>query len=333
MNKILYAIQGTGNGHLSRAHDVAPALEKHGKVDYFVSGAQCEIDFPYEIKYRSPGLSFFFGKSGGINYSRTFFKNSARRLYKEIKHFPVEDYDLIINDFEPISAWAAKAKGKKCVALSHQSAVISNDFPKPDTDDRIGAAILKNYAPATTHYGFHFESRKNNIYTPIIRRAIREAKVENRGHFTVYLPAYADEKIIKVLSDIPEIEWQVFSKHSNHTYDIGNISIKPINNNLFIQSITTSDGVLCGAGFETPSEALFLGKKLIVIPMKNQYEQQCNAAALQAMGVPVLKKLKMKCIPGIRSLISSPAPLPKRYPDETGKVVSNIVEKEVGNGG
>ena len=332
MNKILYAIQGTGNGHLSRAQDVAPALEQHGKVDYFVSGAQCEINFPYKITYRSPGLSFFFGKRGGINYSKTFLKNSARRLYKEIKRFPVEDYDLIINDFEPISAWAAKTKGKKCVALSHQSALLSTGFPKPESDDLIGETILKNYAPATSHYGFHFESRNDNIFTPIIRKSIREANVENRGHFTVYLPAYADDKIIQVLSEIPEVTWHVFSKHSSNTYKAHNVHIQPINNEKFISSITTADGVVCGAGFETPSEALFLGKKLLVIPMKNQYEQQCNAAALKAMGIPVLDQLKMKYVPSLRSLIASEAPLPRKYPDETEKVVSNVVEREVYSG-
>ncbi len=47
--------------------------------------------------------------------------------------------------------------------------------------------------------------------------------------------------------------------------------------------------MLCGAGFETPAEALFLGKKLMVIPMKGQYEQHINAASLKELGIPVLK--------------------------------------------
>ena len=38
--KILYAIQGTGNGHLSRAVDIVPELKKFGNLDLFVSGAQ-----------------------------------------------------------------------------------------------------------------------------------------------------------------------------------------------------------------------------------------------------------------------------------------------------
>jgi hypothetical protein len=34
-----------------------------------------------------------------------------------------------------------------------------------------------------------------------------------------------------------------------------------------------------------------LGKKLISIPIKNHYEQQCNAAAIKKMGVKVLQDI------------------------------------------
>ena len=120
---ILYAIQGTGNGHLSRAIDIVPELKKYGNLDLFVSGAQAEIVLPFPIKYKSKGLSFYFGKSGGINFLKTFQKNSSKDVIKEIRNFPVEKYDLVVNDFEPITAWACKKKEIKCVSLSHQSAL------------------------------------------------------------------------------------------------------------------------------------------------------------------------------------------------------------------
>ncbi|MFM7329964.1 MAG: glycosyl transferase, partial [Bacteroidota bacterium] len=37
--RILYAIQGTGNGHLARAEEIIPILFSYGKVDLFVSGS------------------------------------------------------------------------------------------------------------------------------------------------------------------------------------------------------------------------------------------------------------------------------------------------------
>lgn len=326
--KILYAIQGTGNGHMSRAMDVAPALERHGKVDYMVSGGQVDITLPYEIKFKSQGLSFYFGQKGGIDFAKTFNKNSSRRIWKEIHELPIEDYDLIINDFEPVSAWAAKLKGIKVIALSHQSALLSAKCPKPKSADIVGQSILKNYAPAMKHYGFHFDVFDQNIFTPIVRKAIREKEVTTNGHFTVYLPAYSDEKIIKTLTKIKGVDWKVFSKHTKQKYWHENVIIEPINNERFIQSMISARGILCGAGFETPSEALYLNKKLMVVPMKGQYEQQCNAAALKAMGVPVIKKLGKRSAAKIQNWIDNDQHIEVNYPDETQEIVDKIIQNE-----
>jgi hypothetical protein len=83
--------------------------------------------------------------------------------------------------------------------------------------------------------------------------------------------------------------------------------------------------VICGAGFETPAEALFLGKKLLVVPMKGQYEQQCNAAALKEMGVPVLKSFKPGKIDKIMAWVETGQLIMVNYPDETEKIINNII--------
>ena len=326
--RILYAIQGTGNGHVSRAADVGPELEKYGEVDYMISGAQVEIGLSREAKYRSAGLSFYFGKAGGIDFSKTWFNNSARRVIREINEFPVQDYDLILNDFEPISAWAAKLKGQNCIALSHQSALLSDRSPKPDKKDALGTMILKNYAPASAHYGLHFDTFDDHIYTPVVRKQIRQADITNHGHYTVYLPAYSDKKIVKILSQVKRVNWQVFSKHCTTPLEHGNVSISPVNNERFVKSLVSSEGVLCGAGFETPAEALYLGKKLMVIPMKNQYEQQCNAAAMQKMGVPVIKKLKNKYLGEIVDWAYFKGATKVDYPDQTSHMIANILKEQ-----
>ena len=104
--KILFAIQGTGNGHLSRARDVYPELAKYGTVDVLVSGIQVDVDFPYPIKYKLYGMSFIFGKKGGVDMWLTAKKLKLGKLISDIKKLKVQDYDLVINDFEPVSAWA-----------------------------------------------------------------------------------------------------------------------------------------------------------------------------------------------------------------------------------
>lgn len=325
--KILYAIQGTGNGHLSRAVDIIPELKKYGQLDLFVSGAQAEIVLPYPVKYKSKGLSFYFGKSGGINFYKTFQENSSREVVKEINSFPVEKYDLVVNDFEPISAWAARKKEIKLVGLSHQSALLSKKSPRPKIIDPFGEWLLKNYAPVKKYVGFHFEEYDKNIFTPVIRSAIREAKVKDEGHYTVYLPAYDDKKLVALFMKLPKVRWHIFSKHAKSPYHIGRISVYPVSGQDFVESVVSSTGVLCGAGFETPAEVLHLNKKLLVVPMKSQYEQHCNAASLKNLGVQVLKKVRKKNLKKIEKWIEGGKRLNIEFPDVTADAVERMMEK------
>jgi uncharacterized protein (TIGR00661 family) len=325
--KILYAVQGTGNGHLSRAMDIVPLLKKKAKVDVLVSGIQGDLKLPFEVKYTFKGLSFIFGKKGGVDMYETFLKLKSKRFYNEIKQLPIHEYDLIINDFEPISAWACYFSNKECISLSHQSAVLSENAPKPISYDFLGNTILRYYAPSTQQYGFHFERYNKNIFTPVIRQQIRNAKIENKGHYTVYLPAFDDDRILKFLHRFKDVRWQVFSKHNKKPLIEKNVSILPIQNDAFIRSFSTAEGVICGAGFETPAEALFMGKKLLVIPMKGQYEQQCNATALSLMGVPVIKNIKKKQFEKVEKWLASKSIIPVDYPDITERIIDSILLK------
>jgi len=327
--KVLYAIQGTGNGHLSRAREIIPFLQDYCQCDILISGTQCDMELDIPVKFRFKGLSFIFGKKGGVDLWNTMVNASLPSLKREIAQLHVEDYDLVINDFEPVSAWACRKKGVPCISLSHQGSLLSKNVPLPAKLDHFGRFILRNYAPAMMHFGFHFQAYDNNIYTPVIRRQVRECKVNVLDYYTVYLPSFDDERLVKKLSYFANIRWHIFSKHSKKSYQTGNVIVKPITNEEFIIDMANAKGVLCGAGFETPAEALFLRKKLLVVPMKGQYEQQCNAAALELMGVPVLKNLRTKQFQKIEQWLDSDEKVQVNYPDLTHIVVRKIFETNV----
>ena len=323
--KILYAIQGTGNGHISRAKEIVPALLKRSQVDLLLSGCQADVKLGHKINYSYKGFSFYFGKKGGIDFGKTIKKNNFFRFIKEIINCPVKNYDLVINDFEPISAWACKLRGVKCISLSHQSALYTKNVPEPYFYNFLGKFIIKHYASSKFNYGFHFKKYNENVFSPIIRNDIRLLKRTEKDHYTVYLPAYSDEKLISVLSKIKGIKWKVFSKHADKYYQRKNVYIKPIHSKKFEKSIASCTGILCGAGFETPAEAIYLKKKLMVIPMKNQYEQHFNARALEELGVPTIKSLKKKYIPEIEHWVKTDAKVSLRFPNETQQIVDQIL--------
>lgn len=322
--KILYAIQGTGNGHVSRAREIVPLLQRHGEVDLLISGTQVDVKLAQDIKYQFHGFSFIFGKKGGVDHYKTWKNMDLFQFRKDMKAIPLKEYNLILNDFEPISAWACRLQGIESVSLSHQASFKSKKVPRPKTVDW-GKLILSRYAPTTHHIGFHFDRYDDFIYMPVIRSEIRTLSPTNLGHYTVYLPAIDDKDLVHVLKQIPQVRWEVFSKHTNVAYNDGNVFVEPVNNEKFNQSMASCEGVFTGGGFEGPAEALHLGKKLLVAPMRFQYEQQCNAYALKQFGLPVIWGSNRNWVPILKDFVSKPQAHKFHFPDETAAIIAHTV--------
>lgn len=322
--KILYAIQGTGNGHLSRAHEIVPILKQFAQVDVLVSGNQSQIKAQFQIDYQRTGLTFLSGKKGGISIVKSLKNTHPIDFIKEIKAFPISQYDLVLSDFEPVSAWSALVNGVPCIELSHQAGVIHYEAPKPDKNMAFGRYVLHHYVPTKTKYGFHFEAYEDRVFTPVIRREIRQATPSVNGHYTVYLPGYHDDVLIHFLRQF-QVKWEVFSKFTTYPYRVDNVFIKPISQDHFHDSLISCTGVLAGAGFELPAEAMFLGKKVMVIPMKGHYEQLCNALCAQKVGAMTIPELNLLYHRQINNWLAQKSPIPVFYKDETALILERII--------
>ncbi|MES2417310.1 MAG: glycosyltransferase family protein [Bacteroidota bacterium] len=323
--KILYAIQGTGNGHISRAREIVPLLQQHGELDILISGTQADVKLAQPVKYQLHGFSFVFGKNGGVDHFNTWKTMNLLRFKRDMNAIPLNDYNLIINDFEPITAWACKTQKIESVSLSHQASFKSPKVPRPKTIDW-GKLILSHYAPTTHHVGFHFKAYDDYIYTPVIRSEIRSLSISNLGHYTVYLPAVADAHLVKLLQQLPVTEWQIFSKHTRHSYVAGNCKVEPIDNEKFNRSLASCAGLFTGGGFEGPAEALYLGKKLLIAPMRFQYEQQCNAYALKQFGIPIIWGSNKNWLPFLKQLVNEPQNQEFNFSDQTAEIVAKVVD-------
>lgn len=181
---------------------------------------------------------------------------------------------------------------QSCVHLSHQAALLKKNTPRPYFNPLI-LWFIDWFIPCTSRFGFHYKNYDEQIFTPIIRPEIRAMSPTKKGHYTVYLPFYSPDKLRDYFSKF-DVKWHVFSKKIKVKEWYGNVLLHPFDNQAFAESIATCTGAVCGAGFMATSELLFLGKKMLVIPMKKQYEQQCNVEALKEFGVPSLKELNNK---------------------------------------
>lgn len=325
--KIFYAIQATGNGHISRAMELMPYLQQYGEVDVFLSGSNSNLNANLPVKFRSKGVSLFYGNRGGLDYWKMLTAFNPIRIYKEAKSLPVEKYDVVINDFESITSLACKIKNVPSINFGHQASFISAKTPRPIKKDFAGEIILQKYATAASYVGLHFEQYDNFIFSPIIKDEILKAEATDEGYVTVYLSHYSDEVIAKSLRSLKGLRFEVFSKKIKTKTVDGNITFIPVDGKAFNESMIRSHGVITGAGFETPAEALYLGKKLMCLPIRGQYEQLCNAAALKRFDVPIINSIENNFGEKIMEWLAAPNPKPLRLSHSTYEIVQQVMEK------
>ena len=303
---ILYGIQGTGNGHIAKAPTILSILKKYSSnVDILLSSNNYSLKPSFNIVYKKKGITFFT-KNGRINYLKTLKDFNISRFKKDINNIDFNNYDLIVSDFEPITSWGAKQNNVPSIQISHQASFKYLESPRPFFKNFIGETILNNYCSCIENIGIHYKQYNKNISEPIINDTLKNVKINEKNHITVYLPWVLESQLIKELSKEKKLEFHIFSKNISKIKRYGKIFIFPVNKLSFIESISNSYGVICNTGFVTTSEAMYLGKRLLVIPVKGQYEQKCNTVALNEFGIKSQLKLNINSIDFKKFLNSSP---------------------------
>ena len=323
--KILYAVQSTGNGHISRAQQLIPYFTKRVEMDVVLSGPKNNFDIGYPVFDHYQGLTFRYTKDGGINWLKTLLMNNFFTFVREVFNAPVKNYDLIINDFDPVTAWSCLIYNKKCIALSNQFSLLSKKVPKPNKSTHQYIKLMKILIPVKNGYGFHFKKFEKNIFHPIIREKGKYLNKRKGKSYVVYLSSYSVEKICKVLAYFPDKKFHVFSNQIESKQKLDHIIIHPIDENNFLKKMANCRGVITAAGFTTPAEAIYLKKPLLVIPMKSQVEQQCNAFLLKKLGVTVLDKFNEKKLEKIKKWINNPKLVEIEFSDDGQSLVDQIL--------
>ena len=283
--KILYGVQATGNGHISRARAINKYLQQDPNlsIDFLFSGRERDQFFDMQ-EFGDwachKGLTFIH-HAGKLKFFQTMKHNSMLQFRKDIKSLDLDKYDLILTDFEPITAWAAKLKKRQCIGIGHQYA-FSYKVPRRG-DAFIPKMIMKNFAPVSLGIGLHWHHFNEPIMPPIAE-VYPTQDPEEKKKIVVYLGFEEPDHVIKLLSPFKEYDFYYY-----HTFkeeqQRGNIRLKPLSRDGFKYDLSTCSGVICNAGFELSSEAVQLGKKLLVKPLSGQLEQLSNARALEELGL------------------------------------------------
>ena len=318
--KILYGVQATGNGHISRARAMEKYLTQAGaSVDYLFSGREVSQFFDmqqfgqYQVKR---GLTFAT-ENGKVNYWKSFWQASLSELKRDIAQLDLTDYDLVITDFEPISAHAAKRQNKRSIAIGHQYAFL-HDIPMEHAN-LMTQLVFKHFAPAQYQLGLHWHHFNQAILPPIIDDVPENTNIQS-NKVLVYLPFEQQNSVLEMLKPLTDYQFCVYGPGLEKT-QLGHIKTHPQALTPFKADLAQCQYVLSNAGFELISESIQLQKTIMVKPLQGQMEQHSNALALEQLQLATrTNQLNSKIVSNWLNL--SPEQTKKHFPN-VAQAISN----------
>ena len=124
---------------------------------------------------------------------------------------------------------------------------------------------------------------RTKLVPPIVRPEIVEARPRRGEHLVVY--SGGSEALIDVLRDAG-VPCRVYGMRDGPlvgTTD-GNLDFRARSVDGFLEDLVTARGVITGGGFSLLSEAVYLGKPVLSVPLQGRFEQLMNARYLQREG-------------------------------------------------
>jgi uncharacterized protein (TIGR00661 family) len=200
---------------------------------------------------------------------------------------------LVITDFEPTTAWLAWWWRIPLISLDNQHRMRYMKFRSPARllmSRWITVLLIKLMVPsptvalATTYY---YGERKNDrifLFPPILRREVLACRPSRGRHHLVYVTSHF-EHLPDLLKAFPGQQFVVYGCQREGVD--GNLTYRPFSTDGFLRDLESCQSVVATAGFTLISEAIYLGKPYLAMPMAGQFEQQLNAICLEELGFGV----------------------------------------------
>lgn len=292
MARIVYGVSGEGSGHSSRAREMIAFLESAG---HEVKGVS------YDRGYRNLAPDFDMLEIEGLHIAtvenqvsvvKTFTRNLARlgegraKLRELNELFDAFEPHAVITDFEPMTAYIAAHRGLPLITVDNQHRMRFMSYPCPvhlKKDGLVTETVVRLIVPrpdvslVTTFYFGDVKNDRTFLFPPILRREVLEKEPRDGDHVLVYFTQeYGD--FLALLRSFPRERFLVYGM-GREDVD-GPFTYKPFSREGFLDDLASSKAVMSTAGFTLMTESLHLGKPLLALPMRGQFEQELNALLL-----------------------------------------------------
>ncbi|MCU1219281.1 MAG: teichoic acid biosynthesis related protein [Candidatus Angelobacter sp.] len=342
MANILYGVNGEGSGHSTRAREVISHLQQQGHKLHIVSFDRglrnLSESFPVTEIF---GLTLAY-VNNRVRYKRTLASNliraprAARSLKQLSRMVDEKEIDLVITDFEPLSCHVGHHKRLPVIAIDNQHAMTNATVSLPRGFKRHVAAVKLVTRLMTPHadaylvlsfFSAPVKKRNTFLFPPILRQEVLSAKPNTGDYVLVYVTSPARE--------LAALLKQVRGKFVAYGFGIeaqeGNILFKKPGMAAFLRDLAGAKAVIANAGFSLVSEALYLGKPYLAMPVKNQFEQTFNAYHVDTLGYGAwLKELGKEQIESFLSSLTIYSDNLRNYPREGNGAILDKVDELIG---
>jgi uncharacterized protein (TIGR00661 family) len=296
--RVIYSVCGEGLGHAMRSAVILEKLIKKYDILIFASDRAYQyLSQKFDNVHEIHGFNTVY-ENNAVNNRKTFVKamktlprdlnSNLKLLYKIARDFKPQ---IIVSDFEFYASLLSNLLRIPLISIDNMHVITRCNIEYPDkyrAEKLKAEGVVRSFIVRPERYiiiSYFCPEIKNPektiIYPPVLRKEIMGLKREYGDHILVYQTSKSNEKLLKTLKNCGE-------KFVIYGFDLdkkdGNLEFKPFNESEFFEDIQNSRAVITNGGFTLISEALYLKKPVLSIPVKGQFEQILNAIYLEKLG-------------------------------------------------
>lgn len=313
--KMMFCVLGEGRGHMTQAMAVKEMVEaaRH-QIVAVTLGASAHRPMPefFASAMKTPvrllpTLEFKYKNNRAVSNGATLLAALGNlpkyfRILRQLDAIVAETQpDVILNFFEPMAALYALTRRRRppVVAIGHQfmfqhpGYVRTPELWQQQISMKIYTRLLGARATKlalSLYEAPDLPAKRITVGPPILRRQLFQMNAKPQGDFVlVYLlnHGYADQ-IIAWSAKHPQTRLHCFydkpGAPAEHAHSPA-LTFHKLDGEKFLRFMADCRHVVCTAGFESLSEAAWLGKPLFLVPVENHVEQQVNALDAQQFGI------------------------------------------------
>ena len=313
----MFTVQGEGRGHMTQAISMSQILRKAGHEMVAVLAGRpngkswpafFESAFPVPVTpIQSPIFTLKNGKSVDVPGTLAVFARGLGDYSRSLHaiHETINDTkpDLIINFLEPLMGFYnfTHRHLPPTISLGHQFMMEHPEFVRlrgyvtqqAAMRRFVGMAGARSIRTALSFYeATDYPNKQLFVSPPLLRQQLFQLEPDPNGKFILaYMvnEGYAEE-IRHWHQAHPKVPIHCFRNQPEAPKEErvdDTLTFHQLDGEKFLKMMAACRAVACTAGFESVSEAAYLGKPILVVPVENHVEQMGNALDAEKAGLAI----------------------------------------------